>query len=77
MNVIRMTVRLFWNTVTVLRVHHSTARSSYLLVRGLPDIQQLSPEREHPVIVSPDHAQPADCQGLGRVSLGQDEGTER
>ena len=33
-----------------------------------------SPERVHPVVVSPDDGQAGHGQSLGRVSLGQDEG---
>lgn len=43
-------------------------------MRSLPHVEQLTPEGEHPIVVSTDHAQPADRQGLGRISLGQDEG---
>ena len=46
-----------------------------LVMRGLPDVEQFSPEWEDAVVISPDHAQPADSQRLGWVSLSQDEST--
>ena len=36
-----------------------------LVMRGLPDVEQFSPEWEDAVVISPDHAQPADSQRLG------------
>ena len=36
-----------------------------LVMRGLPDVEELSPEREDSVVVSADHAQSTDSQRLG------------
>ena len=40
---------------------------------GLPDVEQLAPEREDPVVVATYDPEPGDGQRLGRVALGEDE----
>ena len=42
---------------------------SHLVVSGFPDVEQLTPEREHTILIPSDHAQSTDGQRLGRVSL--------
>lgn len=47
--------------------------STYLLVRGLADVEDLPSERENSVAVPPDDAESRHGQRLGRVSLSEDE----
>ena len=49
--------------------------TSDLVMRGLPDIEQLPPERKDSIVIPADHTQPTDGQRLGRVSLCENEST--
>ena len=42
-------------------------------MRGLPDVEQFTLEREDAVAISADHSQPTDGQSFGRVALSQDQ----
>ena len=48
---------------------------THLIVGGLSDVQQLTPEGENSIIISANDPQSTDCHGLGRISLSDDEGT--
>lgn len=44
-----------------------------LFVRGLPDVQHLTPQREHAILVPSDDAETGHGQTLGRVSFRHDQ----
>ena len=49
------------------------ASTTHLSVRGLPDVEQFTLEREDAVAISADHSQPTHGQSFGRVALRQDQ----
>ena len=54
---------------------HDTVHAALtdLVMRCLPDIEQLPSQWEHSIVVPAHHSQPTDSQSLGRVTLSENE----